>query len=248
MLAAGLVVLMVVAIRTRPDGKVRVTFCNVGQGDGIIVTQNNFQMVIDTGVENRKLLGCLERQMPFWDKEIEMVVITHWDADHSGGLKGLSENYKIDNLYGNGAPKEIGEQKIYTDNLRKNDMIKYRQINFEVLNPDRDWGNENDNSIVGLLSYGDKKVLLMGDVSGEVEQKLAWRQEVEKVTILKITHHGSAAGTTPELLTATRPEEAVISVGKNLFGQPNKTVLERLEANGIKIRRTDVEGDIIYEW
>jgi competence protein ComEC len=245
-LLMSMVVLALIWWFSRPDGKMRVVFCNVGQGDGIIITQNNFQMVVDTGLDNRKMLECLEKQMPFWDKEIEIVVLTHWDKDHSGGLKGLMENYKIDNLYSGSQPVEVDEQKIYTDNLTKNDVIKYGLITFEVLNPDRDWGNDNDNSVVGKLSYKASSFLLTGDASAQVEQKLVWRGEVGAIKVLKVSHHGSAAGTSEELLGAIKPEEAVISVGKNSFGQPTKVVLDRLVKDDIKIRRTDEEGDIIY--
>lgn len=247
-LGISLVILLIIWGWERPDGKVRVVFCNVGQGDGIIISQNNFQMVIDAGPNNRKILGCLERQMPFWDKEIEIVVITHWDTDHSGGLSDLMQNYKIDSLYGSSWPKETNVQKIYTDNLRKNDSIKYDKISFEVLNPERDWKNENDNSIAGKLTYKDKFFLMMADVSTEVEQKLVWRKEIQPVEVLKVSHHGSAEATSQELLDITKPKEAIISVGKNYFGHPNKEVVERLEKNKINIRRTDVEGDIIYTW
>jgi competence protein ComEC len=246
---ASIVVLAIMAYVTWPDGRVRIVFCNVGQGDGIIIAKNNFQMVVDSGPDNKMMLGCLEKNMPFWDKEIEVAVITHWDKDHSGGLKSLIDNYKIDRLYSSSRPTEVNEQKIYTGNLAINDVIKYGDIYFEILNPDGDWGNDNDNSVVGLLSYMDKKVLLTGDASAQVEQKLVWRKKLsEKIDILKVSHHGSAEGTSEELLAATRPTEAVISVGKNSFGHPTKAVLDRLSTAGIKIIRTDVEGEITYTW
>lgn len=245
----SLAVLAVVAVVTWPDGKVRVVFCNVGQGDGILITRNDFQMVVDSGPDNKVMLGCLEKNMPFWDKEIEVAIMTHWDIDHSGGLKSMMDNYKIDRLFSSSTPTDVNEQKIYTDNLAINDEIKYGSIDFEILNPDEDWGNDNDNSVVGILSYMGHRVLLTGDASAQVEQKLVWRGRLsEKVDILKVSHHGSAAGTSQELLTAIRPTVAVISVGKNSFGHPTKAVLDRLTAAGVNIRRTDKEGDIIYTW
>ena len=246
LLVGSILALAVIAYLTWPDGKVRVVFCNVGQGDGILITQNNFQMVIDSGPDNRAMLGCLEKYLPFWDKEIEAAIMTHWDTDHSGGLKSLMDNYKIDKLYSSGPPTEVNVQKIYTSNLAINDIVRYGEINFEILNPDEDWGNDNDNSIVGILSYRDNKILLMGDVTAGVEQKLVWRDYLSKVDILKVSHHGSAAATSEELLAAVRPAEAVISVGKNNFGHPTKVVLDRLTVEGVKIRRTDVEGDVSY--
>lgn len=248
-LVVSLVVLVIITWVTWPDGKVRVIFCNVGQGDGVIVIQNSFQMIVDAGTDNRMMAECLGRYLPFWDKEIEVVVVSHWDKDHSGGLKGLMENYKIDKLYSFRPPDDLGVQKIYTDNLAINDVVKYGEISFEVLNPDSDWGNDNDNSVVGVLNYRAYRILLTGDVTAQVEQKLIWRKIINnKIDILKVSHHGSAEGTSEELIKVIRPAEAVVSVGKNSFGHPTKVVLDRLAAVGVKIRRTDREGDIIYIW
>lgn len=248
-MAISLMCLIVMAVVTRPDGKVRVVFCNVGQGDGILITQNDFQMVMDSGPDNKMMLSCLEKYMPFWDKEIEVAVITHWDKDHSGGWKSLMDNYRVDKLYSSSRPTDQYEQNIYTDNLAINDVIKYGEIEFEILNPDEDWGNDNDNSVMGILNYKDKKILFTGDASAQVEQKLVWRKVLQgKIDILKVSHHGSAEGTSEELLAAIEPKEAVISVGKNSFGHPTKIVLDRLTVAGVKIRRTDKEGDIVYKW
>jgi competence protein ComEC len=233
-LIISLVVLAIMFVASFPDGKTRVVFCDVGQGDGALVIQKNFQMLIDTGGENRKMLGCLEKYMPFWDKTIEVVVISHWDTDHSGGLKQIQANYNV--------------QNIYSSDLVKNDVIKYGLISFELLGPDQNWGNDNDNSVTGVLNFDNKKILFLGDVTGQVEQKLVWRKEIGKVDVFKVSHHGSAAATSQELVNEVKPAEAVISVGKNnKFGHPTKVVLERLNTAGIRVRRTDEEGDIELE-
>jgi competence protein ComEC len=206
-------------------------------------------MVVDTGADNRAMLGCLGKFMPFWDKKIEVVVITHWDTDHSGGLKSLMDGYQVEKLYSGTYPSEPSVQKIYTTNLAINDVLRYGEMTFEVLNPDEGWGNDNDNSVVGIWSYRGYKILLTGDATGQVEQKLVWRGRLkEKVDILKVAHHGSAEATSAELVAAINPSEAVVSVGKNSFGHPTKLVLDRLSLAGVKIRRTDKEGDIIYVW
>jgi len=226
----------VVAIVTWPDKKVRVIFCDVGQGDGALVIQNSFQMIIDAGPENKKMLMCLEKYLPFWDKKIEAAIVSHNDLDHIGGLKEVEKYYQV-------------EQKFSSTNLAKNDVIRSGEIEFVVLSPDQDWGDDNKNSIMGILRFRDKKILFTGDVTSEVEQKLVWRNELAKVDILKVSHHGSAEGTSEELLAEIRPEEAVISVGKNnKFGHPTKVVLDRLEKYGVKIWITDTQRERVVEW
>jgi competence protein ComEC len=261
-LLLSLVALVIIFLVTWPDGKVRVIFCDVGQGDGIIISQGSFQMLLDTGPENDKMLGCLERNLPFWDKTIETVIISHWDKDHYGGLKQVGKHYRLEGMYGSRLPEDKSEQKNYTGNLALGDVVKYGLITLEVLNPGEDWGNENDNSLVGRLSYRDPSTgsgqvsfWMMADVTAQVEQKLVWRgllrpaeQGFGSLNILKVSHHGSAEATSEELLKMIRPAEAVISVGKNnKFGHPTKAVLDRLSGAGARIRRTDEEGSIIYE-
>lgn len=250
LLTISFLALAVLFLVTLPDKKTRVIFCDVEQGDGILIIKNNFQMLVDTGPENKKILNCLEKHMPFWDKKIEAVVITHWDSDHSGGLKDLEENFKIDQIF-------CGiEHKSCSAKIEENDILRFDKIDFEVVSNEGIEGKgvdeSNGGSVVGMLKIFDKNFLMMGDAPGEIEQKMVWRGVLQsrilegKIDVLKVSHHGSGTATTDELLDFTKPKEAVISVGKNNFGHPTKEVLERLKKRGIKIQRTDESGDIIY--
>lgn len=246
LLLISLVALIILFLITLPGKKVEVVFCNVGQGDGILVTQRNFQMLIDTGPDNKKILNCLEKHMPFWDKKIETVIITHWDKDHSGGLEDLKKNFNIDKVFCN------IEHKNCSLKIDANDTIRFNMISFEVVNIEGIEGKgideSNGNSMVGLLHVFDKKFLMMSDAPVLVEQKMVWQnlEKIKNIDVLKISHHGSATGTSEELLDFVKPKEAVISVGKNNFGHPSKEVLERLKNRKIKIRRTDERGDMVY--
>lgn len=250
LLLISLVALIILFLITLPDKKTRVIFCNVSQGDGILISQNNFQMLIDTGPDNKKILSCLEKHMPFWDKKIEAIVVTHWDNDHCGGLKDLAKNYKIEKIM-------CGiEQNSCTVKLEENDIIKYNQIYFEVVKiggiAGKGVDESNGNSVVGLLRIFGKKFLMMADAPGEIEQMMVWQKILqsriskEGIDVIKISHHGSGTATSDELLDLVKPKEAIISVGKNNFGHPSKEVLEKLKKRNIKIRRTDESGDIIY--
>lgn len=245
----SLVVLLLMVWRSTAETKVKVVFCDVGQGDGALIISGSFQMLIDTGGNNQRMLGCLSRHLPFWDKNIETVVLSHWDIDHSGGLPDISRYYKIEKLYSNRLSPAGDEQKFYPTVVEENDIIRYDGIDFEILSTDVDDEDSNENSLVGALRYKDKKILMMGDATSEVEQRLVWQGKLKslsnKVDILKISHHGSDRATSEELLDEVNPKVAVISVGKNnKFGHPGKEVLKRLEERGIKINRTDNMGDV----
>lgn len=212
-----------------PDEKVKIVFCNVGQGDGALVMQGSRQLLIDVGPDNQKMVACLGRYLPFWDKTIEAIIISHGDDDHDGGLASVERSYRVENLY---------------RDLRKNDVFRLGKIVFEAVHPDDLVGDSNSDSVVGVVNG---QILMMGDAPIEVEQKLVWRgllrQGYGRLGVLKVSHHGSATGTSRELVEAIKPKLAIISVGRNSFGHPSKEVIERL--GGVEIRRTDVDGDVV---
>ena len=227
--------LVVIFWLTLPSSKVEVIFCDVGQGDATLVTYKNWQMLIDTGPNNKRVLTCLEKNVPFWDKKIEVVMITHGDNDHSGGLTDVSKFYQI-------------EQIIDSKKVSQFDLIKTNWMEFEVVNSGPN--DNNEGSIAGILSYENIKIFLSGDITTEVEQRLVWqtvlRQDSGAVNILKVSHHGSKNGTSEELLEVLKPKIAIISVGaKNKFGHPTKEVLDKLNKKQIKILRTDLDGEIL---
>ncbi|MDD4027150.1 MAG: MBL fold metallo-hydrolase [Candidatus Shapirobacteria bacterium] len=248
----SLIALVVFFWITLPSKKVKVIFCDVGQGDAILVTYKNWQMLVDTGPNNKKVLKCLENNLSFWDKKIEIVIITHGDSDHIGGLIDVSKYYKI-------------EQKFYSKNLSQFDLIKTSWMVFEVVNPKEKIENgedNNENSIAGILSFWDHnlkrkvKIFMAADITKEVEQRLVWQGVLRQgygtlengVDVLKVSHHGSATATSEELLDVLKPKFAVISVGvKNKFGHPTKEVLDRLLKKGIEIWRTDLSGEIFID-
>jgi len=206
--------------------KSRVIFCDVGQGDGILVIDGNRQMVIDTGPNNKRMAECISRYLPFWDKEIEAMVLTHEDNDHSGGVGSIEKSY-------------IVKKKWKNTELLIGDIINLGNINLEVLHSGQEGNND---SLVSELLFNGKKFLLMGDVDTSIENGI----NVGKVDYLKIGHHGSSNSTGEELLKKALPSEAIISVGKNnSYGHPSEIVVDRLVDHGIKVRRTDLGGDVV---
>ncbi|MBU1088351.1 MBL fold metallo-hydrolase [Patescibacteria group bacterium] len=234
--------------------EVRLVFCDVGQGDGMLLQKKNFQMLVDVGSANKKMLGCLEDHVPFWDKKIEVVIISHWDTDHGGALVELDDYYKIGKLFSGVEVDEKFEQFNYAKLLRKDDVVRTEWFEFDILWPyqefeqsDEELLDDNYYSLVGMLDVMGYKVLLTGDAPMEVEQRLVWRKELgDDIDILKVSHHGSNTGTSEELLEVIKPRMAVIGVGRNSYGHPTKEVIERLEARGVEIKRTDKDGDIVF--
>ncbi|RLC35675.1 hypothetical protein DRH14_00285 [Candidatus Shapirobacteria bacterium] len=249
-----------VALEWNDYNQVKIVFCDVGQGDGFLVEKQNTQFLFDVGSANQKMLGCLADNIPFWDRQIEAIVVSHWDEDHCGALGEIDDYYQIKKLWSGVKAKDGFEQFNYADILNKGDRLTNSWLDFEVLWPDKKVRlNEkridvsNYYSVVALLKVVGKKVLLTGDAPQQVEQRLVWRGDLnEEVDILKVSHHGSATGTSQDLLEVIKPKMAVVGVGKNNYGHPTKEVLDRLKRADIEIRRTDMMGNVILrqgkEW
>jgi len=240
---------------TLPSKNGEVVVCDVGQGDAILATYKNIQILIDVGPDNKKVLSCLDRHMPFWDKTIEVVILTHGDSDHIGGLDDVNRSYKVDQYFSNGLLNQEIEQKISSKKIGQNDVINTNMFDFEVVSPDKNEEgllDENKNGVVGILKTKGEirwSMFMSGDIEKETEQRLIWREIFkENVDILKVSHHGSEAATSEEILDFLKPKTAVISVGKNnRFGHPRGEVLERLNKRNIEIKRTDQVGDVVFK-
>jgi len=250
----SLVFLIVIFYFSLPSKLGKVVVCDVGQGDAILATYKNIQMLIDTGPDNKKVLECLGKQIPFWDKTIEVMILTHGDSDHIGGLNDLKKSYKVGKYFSNGLLNSDIEQKIYSQKIGQNDVISSNMFDFEVVNPSKniEIDDDNINSIAGYLIYKGSvkwRAFLSADIDKETEQRLVWQKILNKdVDVLKIAHHGSENGTSDEILDFLKPKIAVISVGKNnRFDHPRKEVLERLKTREIEVKRTDEVGDVVFE-
>jgi competence protein ComEC len=216
------------AVATLPDNKLHVVFCNVGQGDATLITYKTQQILVDTG-PNDRVLDCLSRHMPFYDRTLEAVVVTHLNSDHTGGSRYITDRYSVVQF----EPVLRKGQKLVVDKLVLNILAPDSQVlGMNTL------GTENDDGIVSEISWNKFKLLLTADVSDkEYESE-------QGVTIVKIPHHGSKYALDREWLEKIRPKLAVISVGKNSFGHPAPEVIQMLNDLGIKYLRTDKDGEV----
>jgi len=252
------------------NNQTKIIFCDVGQGDAAYIRiKNKVDVLIDAGPD-KKVLHCLGKYMPFWDRKIELAIISHHDKDHYGGFLYIIDRYQIDKLLTANYRFDSKTYKKFTNKI-KNKKISYKFINKEnkimVLNDvfsiywppdDLKLYDSNDYSLVFLFKENNFKVLFTGDASPKVLNEIAsslsttevWtppRNDMN-VNILKIPHHGSKNGLTKKFLDLANPKIAVISVGKNNpYGHPSREVLDMLKAKNINIRRTDKEGDIVFK-
>jgi competence protein ComEC len=213
-------------------------FCDVGQGDATLVVLGSFQALVDTGPSEAKLFDCLGKEMPFWDRQIDLVFISHPQADHNGALKGLLKRYKI------GKVVEIASD---------NDMYRYKDLYFDILkgsgvdavSAGKTGSEENEDSEVIHLKYFNFSALFTADIGEKTELALMDAGVLKKVSVLKVPHHGSKYSSSIPFLEKVRPELAVVSVGaKNRYGHPNEDTLMRLEQVKAKIFRTDLAGSV----
>lgn len=213
------------------DYGLKMTVCNVGQGLGVIISQGSTQIVYDFGPDNKKMVICLAKTMKL-DRRIELAIVSHEDTDHIGGMKEVEKYYHI-------------EQKYYAKDLAVNDKFRIGKMLFDIRWPPALTGDGNKDSVVVEATLDNKKILLMGDVTKEEEDRMVWRKMLRPVDYLVVAHHGSGGSTGENLLEMVKPKTAIISVGKNTFGHPSEEVLGRLKAKNIEILRTDKVGNVI---
>lgn len=243
------------------EARAEVIFLDVGQGDAILIQEGNLQILIDGG-DGRHILGRLGEFMPWSDRKIELMIVTHPDKDHMGGLIKVLENYEVGEILepGISCSKDICEkwdQLISGKNISSTDAMAGMDIQFEedvhitILYPfenlsGRTFSNSNEASIVMKATVEGRKYLLTGDMESKAEKALIGANLDLDVDVLKISHHGSKSATTPEFLQETTPEKAVISVGKNSYGHPAEEILTRLRNMNIEVLRTDEAGSVRF--
>jgi competence protein ComEC len=239
----------------------KVVFFDVGQGDAIFIeTPKRHQILIDGG-PNSSILEKLSKEMPFWDRTIDLVILTHPERDHLFGLLDVLKRYKIENILWTGIIREIPEYKKWKELIEKEKSeIKIAKAGLKIFASDflmkilypfeslegKKYQNSNETSIVSKLIFDKISFLFTGDILKKQEKELIDQySDFLESNILKLAHHGSKSSNSEEFLREVLPEIAIISVGReNKYGHPHQEVLERLEKYDIKILRTDRDKDI----
>lgn len=240
-----------------PSGEMAAHFIDVGQGDSILLeTPNGKTMLIDGG--NRyagdEVVHYLQN---LGIEKIDVMVATHPDADHIGGLISVLQTFPVGKVYDSG---KVHTTDTYNDYLS---LIDSKDIPFEiptegqelnidedlfikVLNSTNDSADLNDSSIVLMVDHEDVSILLTGDATVENEAEMIGKYDL-RADVLKVGHHGSNTSSSLQFLEAVQPAVSILSYGDNSYGHPNSTVFERLNTISDEIFSTYEDGSIIVE-
>jgi competence protein ComEC len=240
-----------------------VCFLDVGQGDAILIKTPYEQNVLIDGGPDNSILSQLGNNLSFFDKELDLVILTHPHSDHVAGLIEVLRRYNISKVLMTGVRhtspdyltflKEIKLQNIETETANsQKDIVLGNDLILKILYPWTDLSGQeveslNNSSIIAKLIYQDTSFLLTGDAEELVEHDLLNNQIDVKAEVLKLGHHGSKYSTTQEFLDQVQPKYGVIQAGQgNKFGHPHLRILKRLEDNNIQVFRNDLQGPIIF--
>lgn len=248
----------------QPDGRMHVDFLSVGQGDATLVTfRDGTRMLIDGGPD-WSALESLGTHLPFFDRRIDIVVLSHPNADHMTAFPEVFRRYRVRTLITGGTTFDSG---LYLATLsgaalsgvrltvvKAGDTMRIADATVNILWPPltRPKGlakDVNNDSVYLMLDEGGKRILFTGDGEEPVEKTLVAAGVDLHADVLKVAHHGSKTSSGTGFLLAVDPSIAVISVGKdNTYGHPSNAVIRRLNTLGIEVRRTDLEGEVDIVW
>lgn len=245
---------------TPSSNELLIHFLDVGQGDAtLIAVPVNRQILIDGGPGNA-VIEELGEVMPLTDRSIDLVIVTHNDADHLSGVVEVLKRYEIGELWLTGAVHSsrlyqefvalVNSKKLKTRFVKSGDIYELGRLHATVLWPLDSYialtpKNQNEASIVTQWQFGEKKFLITGDITEIQELQLLEGGYLSKVDVLKVAHHGSKTSSSFDFLSAVLPKLAVISSGRNNpYNHPHPSVVSRLSELQIPILRTDTVGRV----
>jgi competence protein ComEC len=239
-----------------PGKEWKVVQCDVGQGDALVFNLGESNGILfDAGPDTRLLHNCLRN---IGIKELPLVVISHGHADHYFGAGGLHRSFNIGQIWSNGSTTIDNAIEFKTTKVRQGLRASIEDLTIEILWPDDGQGSfqslggdgspENNRSVVALVTWDDRQILITGDIEPEVQALLSREYDLSSVEILKVPHHGSRFQDSG-FLKEISPEIALVSVGVgNSYGHPNLGLLDSLKAEGAQVFRTDHDGPISVSW
>ena len=247
-----------------PDSHTHLLFLSVGQGDSTLIKTVHGKKILIDGGPDWSTLEALGRQLPFFDRSIDLLILSHANLDHLASFPEILERYHVAVIAVSDIAVDTPWFLRITDTARKvgttilplhagQAVTLDDTLIASVLWPPKKlpltYAKElNNTSLVLKISDGEHAALFTGDMEERVESTLVLAKAAIKADILKVPHHGSKTSSSTGFLLAVGPSTAIISVGQNSYGHPNPGVLQRYKALGIETRRTDNEGDIEVVW
>ena len=253
-LASVLVWMLILGL---PGDRLSVTFLDVGQGDAILIrSPAGHNILVDGGPNGEAITTALGRHLPFWDRHLHLLVLTHPDQDHLAGLVTVLERYDVDQVLAPALADDSPAVRAWQEAIAERDIPQREAFAGQWIDlgggarlsvvyppPEAPAGNEDDSSLVLKVSQGKAAFLLTGDIGPEDEASLVSNHADLRAPVLKVAHHGSRASTSADFLAAVEPLTAVISVGEdNAYGLPAPETLDRLAPR--PVFRTDRHGDV----
>lgn len=261
-LGAGAIFVWLAVFGLEPSDKLKIDFFDVGQGSAVLVEAPNGNQVLIDGGPSDAILAKLGKALPFFDRQIELIILTHPDADHLSGLIEVLKRYEVGEILETGIADSSAEYQVWHDLIaakkvpvifaQAGQVIKIADnLAIKILYPlgkinGQDFSkNTNASSIIGKLFYGKNTMLFTGDAEMNAEWPLLASGVNLKADILQVGHHGSKNSSSEKFLAAVAPKIAVIQVGaKNRYGHPAQELLDRFK--NINIFRTDLQKDILF--
>jgi competence protein ComEC len=266
--AAATCLLVFGAVGARPDGRLRMTVLDVGQGDSILLEgPNGGRALVDTGPDPDRLVALLDARIPAWDRRLDLVVLTHPHEDHVAGVAAVLDRYRVREIVEPGmvgpGPGDAAYRRRLAELGRSSRVVAAGDVLWlDGMRIDIDWplpgsvplrppdtGTAINNvSIVLDVKFGTRRFLLAGDVEQQIDPQLlaaGIARDGWPLDVLKVAHHGSRTATTDAFLEQMRPQVAVVSAGwGNPYGHPSPATVQRLRDGGARVFRTDLDGSV----
>ena len=229
----------------------QISIMDVGQGQGVLISYNNVNILIDTG-DSVTVVDTMGKLIPFISKTLTFAIITHSHLDHYGAYFLIDKRYQIEKLL---ISRLVGQNRMYKKIVEHNPssiymipektIVKINDliINFIQLPPP--YSNRNNSSIVTYILFHNKTFLITGDLEKEREMDLVPYLSELPIDYYVAGHHGSDTSSCENFLKIIQPQISIISAGiDNKFGHPKPSTLENLAKFSTEIYRTDIDGTV----